>query len=304
MTKNIDDIDYGINLIVLIKIIWTYKVPIFLASFIFGAISVYYSLSLNNIYESKSLVYVDNDRYVVEESRAADQNTVNNFMAGRSYNSYQNATSLVLDFISSRKFLLEFVDKRNIKPVLMASKKWDILSQDNILNKNIYDIESNSWIEEPTTEMVYRSISDLLVVKSGRSSGLIEIGFKNINPYYAKKWTEWIILDLNAVIREFEIKESKETIEKFTSNQIETSYKKLNQTYNMLIESNIKNIMMASIQDYPLKIIDPPFVPDRKIRPRRSIISILGAILGGGTVMYVCLVRHFYFSKRKNDLWQ
>ena len=148
--------------------------------------------------------------------------------------------------------------------------------------------------------MVYRTISNLLVINSVRSSGLIEIGFKNINPYNAKKWTEWIISDLNSKIKEFEIKESKDTIEKYTSKEYQTSYKILNQTYNMFIESNIKNIMMASIEDYPLKIIDPPFLPDRKIKPRRSIISILGAIFGGGIVMYICLIKYFYFSER-ND---
>lgn len=297
--KNIED---GINLVAFIKVCLKYKIPVIIATIIFGASSVFYSLSLNDIYESKAMVYVDNDRYIVGKSSVDSSSTLNNFMSGRSYNTYQNSTSLVLDYIQSRSFLLEFIENRKIKPDLMASISWDKASNKNIYNDLVYDPESDIWINRPNDEKVFRTISDLLIIKYGNASGLIEIGFKNINPYLSKKWTEWIIEDLNFVVSNQEIQQSKDVISILNSKDISSN---LTQNYSVtkIIESHIENIMLASaLKEYPLKTIDPAYIPDRKIQPRRSVICILGTFFGAMMTLYICLIRHFYFSNSNNEV--
>ena len=83
-------------------------------------------------------------------------------MSGRSYNTYQNSTSLVLDYIQSRSFLLEFIENRKIKPDLMASISWDKASNKNIYNEyirktwrhkhieGVYDLNIGLYMECPT----------------------------------------------------------------------------------------------------------------------------------------------------------
>ena len=61
--------------------------------------------------------------------------------------------------------------------------------------------------------------------------------------------------------------------------------------------------MMAKIStDYILKIIEPPFVPEKKSKPQRALISILGTMVGGVLALLWILIRHYILDGIKPDL--
>ena len=56
--------------------------------------------------------------------------------------------------------------------------------------------------------------------------------------------------------------------------------------------------MMASIyDDYVLIPLEPPFVPDKKSRPIRSLIVILSTLIAGMLSVIYVLFNHYFFSK-------
>ena len=58
--------------------------------------------------------------------------------------------------------------------------------------------------------------------------------------------------------------------------------------------------MMAKInEDYNLVIIEPPFIPEEKSKPGRSLIVISFTLLGGLLSMMIVLIRHYYLGKEK-----
>ena len=65
---------------------------------------------------------------------------------------------------------------------------------------------------------------------------------------------------------------------------------------NQLVLSKLEMQMMAKISsEYVLKIVEPPFVPEKKSQPKRSLIVIVGTLMGGMFSALWVLVRRYTF---------
>ena len=63
---------------------------------------------------------------------------------------------------------------------------------------------------------------------------------------------------------------------------------------NQLVLSKLETPMMMKISaEYILKIIEPPFVPEKKSQPKRSFIVILGTLMGGMLATLWVLIRRY-----------
>jgi LPS O-antigen subunit length determinant protein (WzzB/FepE family) len=70
--------------------------------------------------------------------------------------------------------------------------------------------------------------------------------------------------------------------------------------FYQLIEDQIKNKMLAEVQDeFVFKIVDPAVIPEEKSKPKRALICILGFMLGGMLGVAFVLVR-MAFKKDKS----
>jgi LPS O-antigen subunit length determinant protein (WzzB/FepE family) len=64
--------------------------------------------------------------------------------------------------------------------------------------------------------------------------------------------------------------------------------------FYQLIEEQTKTIMLAEVsKEYVLRTIDPANAPDDKAKPKRALIVVLGAMLGGMLSVLIVLVRYF-----------
>jgi len=68
-----------------------------------------------------------------------------------------------------------------------------------------------------------------------------------------------------------------------------------------LIESQTRVSMLADVRDeYVFQVVDPAMVPDEKVAPRRSLIAVLGTLLGGMLGVVIVLVRHYVSSSAES----
>ena len=103
------------------------------------------------------------------------------------------------------------------------------------------------------------------------------------------------------MIREKDIYESTEALSYLEQQVIDTSVADIRNSINRMIEGQMKTQMMAKIKkDYVLSIIDPPYVPENKSKPTRSIICIIGAILGVIFGIFIVLTQHYIFNIKRN----
>ena len=69
-----------------------------------------------------------------------------------------------------------------------------------------------------------------------------------------------------------------------------------------LIESQLETQMAARInKEYSLSIIEPPFVPEEKFRPSRSLIVLLTSIFGFMLSLIFVYSRHFFQKNYKEN---
>ena len=64
---------------------------------------------------------------------------------------------------------------------------------------------------------------------------------------------------------------------------------------NQLIQSQLETQMMAKIStDYALNVIEPAFIPEKKFKPSRSLICLIGTMLGFVIGFSLIVIRHYY----------
>ena len=67
----------------------------------------------------------------------------------------------------------------------------------------------------------------------------------------------------------------------------------LNKTIFSMMEGEIKRLMVArNPEAAPLRVIDPAVVPERRVRPKRPLIGIMGILSGGLLGVMIVLSRY------------
>ena len=69
-----------------------------------------------------------------------------------------------------------------------------------------------------------------------------------------------------------------------------------------LIETQTQNAMLANAkEEYAFHIIDPAYVPEVRIRPKRALIVLASGMLGGFFGLFLCFVIHFVKTPKKQE---
>ena len=114
---------------------------------------------------------------------------------------------------------------------------------------------------------------------------------------------ELIINEANELLRNRDLQESSAAIAFLNTEIPKSSLITMKEAINKLVESQLQKQMMSKVnKEYILKIIDPPFTPEEKSKPTRSLICIFGTLLGGILAIVWVLVRHYLIGRMKSDL--
>ena len=91
-----------------------------------------------------------------------------------------------------------------------------------------------------------------------------------------------------------DIQEAEESIRFLEAQREKTSLVTLDEVFAQLIEEQTKTIMLANVsKDYVFDVIDPPVIPEMRIKPSRALICMIGTLLGGMLGLVAVLVRHY-----------
>lgn len=296
--------DDEIDLIELFKIIWQGKLKIFIFTFLASILSVFFSLSLPNIYTSDAKL----------ASVSSDESSLNNIskqlgglasFAGVSLGSGQaDKTSLGLEVLKSRQFFNTLITNYDFLVPLMASNGWDSETNSLVFNSDIYNAKTKKWTEPigdtgPSIQEAHQLFLKKINISQDKLTGIINVSIEHYSPFIAKYWLESIIKEINEITRIEDIDKAKRSI-KYLNKEIEsTKIADVKVGLNNLVENQIEKIMIAqATPEYLFKVIDPPIAPEKKSAPSRAFICILGFLLGGILGMIYVLF-NFYFKKYK-----
>ena len=299
----------SLDIMEVIKMLWRSKFFIISMTSIFAIFSVFYALSIPNSYQSSSLLEVNNQGGESGSgiSSIASQYSGLASIAGISIpSSVLDSGIYATSIIKSREFAKHLMSFDMIKPKLMASKSYDPVSKKIIYDKDIYNINTNLWIREPSglfqSEPTYLEVHETalkeLKVSRDVETGLISISFVHLSPVFAQEIVSLVIKEVNRVTREKKLKESKLALDYLQQELVSINNKDLRFNINNLIQKQLNEKMLASIkEDYLISIIDSPIVPIYKSSPKRARICILITLFGGILSVMISFIRGNIFNK-------
>jgi len=306
MQEHDPNFDDEIDLKEIFNILWTAKKLIIQITAIFAIGSVVFSLSLTNYYKSGALLLARS----TSETQGLSRYSGLAAMAGVSLpSSGDDKAAQTIELIKSRKFVKHLLTFENILPSMMAAKSYNSESQELLFDQKLYDSETKTWKRKPKKnrpiipsylETHEEYTDNMLSISQDKITGFISINIEHISPLFAKELLDLIIRESNELIRKKDMEESKQGLEYLTSELSKTPFVEIKESINSLIEAQLETQMLAQInQDYILIEIEPPFIPEEKSKPSRSIICVLGTMLGGMLSMLIVLLRHYFFVEEE-----
>tara|TARA_B100000925_G_C21993986_1_gene468072 strand:- start:718 stop:1647 length:930 start_codon:yes stop_codon:yes gene_type:complete len=290
------DID-EIDLKSLFRVLWDSKVVIAFITSVFAIFSVFYSLSLNDIYKSEATLFIEgssNDLSLGGLSGLASIAGIN-VPAGN-----VDKKQLTIETLQSRAFFKHLITFDDILPSLVAAESYDKESKKIIFNTDIYNEDEKKWIgvsEKNTGKPTYLQAYDTYL--SGISiddSKFLKISVEHVSPVFAKELLDLIIRETNELLRSKDLLESSQAIEFLTTEVAKSSLISMRDSINELVHSKLEMQMMAKISnEYILKTIEPPFIPELKSGPSRAMICISYTFAGGIFAVLFVFIRHYNF---------
>lgn len=283
-------VDDEVNLAELWQVVWQHKWVIFTTAAVVFIASVIYALYQPNIYKSEALLAP-----AVQEQSGLGALT-GQFgglasLAGVNLGSSSSAnkTQLALEVLKSRQFTSDFITKYNLLPDLMAVKSWNQLENIVHYDKEIYDPKENKWLRsvnppkspEPSMQEAYKELRKITNTDLDKETGMINISIEHISPVIAQRWVNWLVEDINTVMKLRDVQEAHKSAEFLTKQLEKTKVADIRAVLYKLIEEQTKTIMFANVRDeYVFKTIDPAIVTEKRFKPNRILIVILGSLLG------------------------
>ena len=283
-TVNDDEID----LLELLRVLFNHKFSILLFTLVFGVGAFVIAIVTPNTYQAD--VLVSSSQGGGMGSSLSSQYGGLAAIAGIDLGSGDTGLEAALALLKSRRFIISFINEENLKPVLFPGA-WDEETKvwftpvPGMLSriKSALVGNTNGEVLDPTPSdlSAYNSFSRIMTVSQDKKSGLVTIKVDSEDPVMAANWASKVVIRLNAYLKNEAISQSDQNIRYLEQEIVDTPLVEFKTALYELIETEAKSKMFANVQkEYALKVIDPAVVPEEPIKPKRSLILILGVLLG------------------------
>tara|TARA_B100000579_G_scaffold438023_1_gene470996 strand:+ start:2046 stop:2996 length:951 start_codon:yes stop_codon:yes gene_type:complete len=280
-----------INLGDVLSVLLNYKKIILLSILLSALVSVFVAKSTPNIYRSSALLEPQQENQTQNSFSSSGMSSLA-AVAGIQLPSASGDRGLyAIETIKSKLFFKHLlqIDSEIILPSLMAIDSYNIVTNTITYDKKIYDQKSQKWIRSvkgnqkkvPSYIEAHDYFLSILEIFKDKKTGYVYIAIDHQSPVFAEYILKLIISEVNTISREKEIKESSDAIDYLSLKQYSTNVTSLKSSINKLIEQQLQKQMISNIkEEFLLKTIDPPIIPEVRVRPNRVFICIIGVFFG------------------------
>jgi len=306
--KHPNDSDYEIDFREIFYILLKGKWIIVSVTGFMSIIGVIYSLQLANIYESKALlVPVDSSGSI---SGALQSYSGLAGLAGINLPSGvdKGNSAKAIEKIGSLSFFKNSILTNIYLPDLMAVEAWDLNTNTLSYDESIYKKNSSTWVREysypkqkiPSAQESFAVFkSEHIRIIEDKESSFISLSIKHQSPFIAKQWAELVVKEINNFYRQKDKSESQRAVSYLNQQISKTSLSEVKQVIAQLIQEETQKLTLIEANKfYVFEYIDPPVVSEKKSDPKRSIICILSALIGGMLSIILVLSKHYFFKKK------
>ncbi len=139
-------------------------------------------------------------------------------------------------------------------------------------------------------------------IAEDKKTSYITLSVEHESPFVAQQWVEIIMDQIDQVMRDQDRQAARKSIDYLNSLVPTVNYGEIKQALASLQQEQMKRLMMVEASDnYIFKVLDSPIVPEVKMKPRRSLIVILGSILGVMLSVLGFIVFHYTIKSSQDD---
>ena len=269
----------------ILKDLYYSRYLIFSSVLAISLISIALAFNSENVYRSESYLKLsDNPSNFMDQSPLNEAAGGISSILGLGLASSDKLVISTMKKIESRSFLKLLISNNpSFQKKLFASDSYNASTKKIKYDSNLYDESKDEWVkEEPKFFKVYDKYKKSLRLEIEQDSSLLSISFEHVSPFFAKEAVEQIIGDINILERNRALENSEKTL--FFLNQ------EMTKNQNLLVKKNISSLaekelnkkMFAEVHtsEFLFRIVEPPFLPEEKIRPNRALYLIFGIIFG------------------------
>lgn len=258
------------SLVGLVLLLWREKLTVITVVTITSLIGIAYALLATPVYKAEVVMTPAGQR-----SQAGNLGQLGSLAALAGVNIGSGgggAASLAV--LKSREFAEEFIRERKLEKVLVEdfddpSKKRDI--RDAL---KVFLLETR-------------------VVSEDKKAGTVTLAIFWKDPVVAAEWANAYVAKLNSTLRDQALDEAERNV-KFLQQEISsTDVISMQQSVGRILEAEMQKYMLAKgAEEFAYKIVDRATPPKLRESPRRTLIVIFAALLGGIVATLLIMFRH------------
>lgn len=278
----------GIDLIEMASTLWKEKWWVLLVTALFAAAGILYALLATPVYRAVVVLAPTHTEHGAN-LRARLGGLAS--LAGVALGAPAGDRTDAIASLRSRAFVEEFIQDNDLLPVLFADK---------------WDAAAGRWVGSGSDEWpdirdgVKYFVDSVRAIDEEAKTGLVTLTIEWHDPETATRWADGLVQRINARLRERDLAESERRLA-YLSRQLESAnLVELRQAISRLVEDEIQTIMLAQAEtEYAFRVIDPARVPHEPAKPKKRLVIILAAFLGGVFGAALVLIRHAVASSRR-----
>jgi len=274
-----------INLLDLFITLLKYKWMIFLIVFFTGLAAVIITLQMTLIFRSEATIVP------TTQEKGSGLAALGGFGAMIASEAGISASGSLEQFevvLKSRELTHKIVKEHNLLPILFEDG---------------WDPEKKAWKDEPPkVEDIYKAVHGSLQVNPDKKKNVMTVSFQSKDPEMAKKVLEYFIVGLSEFLRQQTLKDAEAQQSHLYQQLSQTTDPLLKNRLYELIAKQIEQETLAKVQKYySFNIIDPPFVPERKFKPKRAQICVLSVVVAFFLAVFLAFFREYVTKLRENE---
>lgn len=122
---------------------------------------------------------------------------------------------------------------------------------------------------------------DVVAVRDDKRTGTITVAVEWPDPALAARWANDYVSLANEIIRQRALDESNRNITYLQQQAAQTNVVELQRVLYRLIEAETQTLMLANGRnEYAFSVVDPAVPPQKRVRPHRTVMVLLGAMAG------------------------
>jgi uncharacterized protein involved in exopolysaccharide biosynthesis len=277
----------SISVLELIEALWADRRLGVTLMMLFGLASVGLALSLPNVYRAQALVASAQDTRGTS-SELGGLSALGN-LAGFNVSSVGgiNSKTLAIEVLKSRKF---FIDRIFLK--IKEDFSFDLETEEALRAVLKKRAEEKSGSDNTDLLTAHRKFLEKHLRIKNLKTGFVEIAIEHSSPIVAKRWVDIVLREINEELRAQEIQLSEDQIRFLISENEKTNVVNLKDVFARLIEEQIKAKALANVdEDFAFVVVDPAYVPHERLKPNRTLICIVGLIVGLLTFLCIVIVK-------------